>query len=165
LKPTKANKTDKATARDTVSTNSRTALWIVSYFDPQGSVLDPAAGKDAFFGRFKNAEKYRCEILDGSDFFQWTKKVDWIITNPPYSIYDLFLEHALEVADNVVFFVPLMKAFKNNRTQRMVSEYGGLREIVYMGTGAQHGFAVGFPVGCLHYQRGYKGDCEITEYF
>lgn len=87
--------------------------------------------------------------------------MDWIITNPPYSIYDHFLKHAFEVADNVVFFVPIAKAFKSNKVQRMVIEYGGLKELVYMGGGQKHGFAFGFPVGCLHYQRSFVGDCRI----
>jgi len=44
----------------------------------------------------------------------------------------------------------------------MVIDYGGLKEIVYMGGGSKHGFAFGFPVGCLHYQKGFVGDCKIT---
>ena len=160
--PTKPNKTDKATASDTVFTKNTTAKWIVDYFKPQGSILEPAAGENAFYNLFDNEEKYRCEITDGLDFFGWDKKVDWIITNPPYSIYDHFLQKAFSIADNVVFFVPIAKAFKSNKIQQMVIDYGGLKEIVYMGGGSKHGFAFGFPVGCLHYQKGFVGDCKIT---
>ncbi len=162
--PTKANKTGKATAADMVYTNEKTAKWIVDYFNPQGSILEPAAGKDVFYDLF-SGEKYRCEIADGIDFLDWNKKVDWIITNPPFSIYDVFLQKAFSIADNVLFFVPIAKAFKSNKVQQMVIEYGGLKEIVYMGGGSKHGFAFGFPVGCLHYQRNYKGDCKITYEF
>lgn len=161
MKPTQLNRTNKATASDTVLTKTETAKWIVDYFKPKGIMLDPCAGEDAFYNNFIG-EKYRCEIRDGSDFLLWEDKVDWIITNPPYSIYDHFLEHAFNIADNVVFFVPIAKAFKSNKVQKMVSEYGGLKEIVYMGGGGKHGFAFGFPVGCLHYKRGYRGDCKIT---
>ena len=160
-RPTQPNRTSKATAADTVLTPERTAQWIVDHFNPQGSILDPSAGEDAFYKRFTSNDKYRCEIKDGIDFLLWDKRVDWIITNPPYSIYDLFLEHAFKIADNVVFFVPIAKAFKSNTVQIMVQKYGGLREIIYMGTGSHHGFAFGFPVGCLYYKRGYSGDCKI----
>ena len=34
----------------------------------------------------------------------------------------------------------------------MVKEYGDIKEIINMGTGAQHGFKVGFPVGCIYYK-------------
>lgn len=163
--PTKANKTGKATASDTVYTRKATAQWIVSYFKPDGLILDAAAGNDAFFNCYKHLSAWRCEIRDGLDFFDWHKPIDWIITNPPYSIYDNFLQHAFKVSDNVVFFVPIAKAFKSNKIQQMVIEYGGLSEIVYMGSGSKHGFAFGFPVGCLHYQRGYKGAAKITYQF
>ena len=163
--PTKPNKTGKATAADTVYTKKETAEWIVSYFKPHGFVLDASAGGDVFFNCFQGSTAWRCEISDGLDFFKWDKPVDWIITNPPYSIYDSFLEHAFNVSDNVVFFVPIAKAFKSNKIQQMVIKYGGLKEIVYMGGGSKHGFAFGFPVGCLHYQRGYKGDCKLTYKF
>jgi hypothetical protein len=161
-KPTKPNRTTKATAADTVFTKNTTAQWIVNYFKPTGSILEPAAGENAFYNLFVNEEKYRCEISDGIDFFEWDKKVDWIITNPPYSIYDSFLEKAFSISDNVVFFVPIAKAFKSNKIQIMVENYGGLKEIVYMGGGSKHGFAFGFPVGCLYYQRGYNCLCKIT---
>lgn len=161
-KPTMPNKTDRATAADTVFTSYRTAQWIVDYFKPHGTILEPAAGKNVFFDLFTNEQKFRCEITDGIDFFDWEKQVDWIITNPPYSIYDLFLQKAFSVSNNVVFFVPIAKAFKSNKVQKMVMKYGGLREIVYMGGGSRHGFSFGFPVGCLYYKRNYNGLCKIT---
>lgn len=161
-KPTKANKTQKATAADTAYTNIETAKWIIDYFKPSGSILEPAAGRDAFYSQFNNEIKYRCEIADGIDFFDCKTKVDWIITNPPYSIYDLFINHCFELADNVALFVPIAKAFKSNKIQELVSRYGGLKEIIYMGGGSRHGFNFGFPVGCLYYKKNYIGDCKIT---
>lgn len=138
------------------------AKWIIDYFNPQGSILEPCAGENAFYDQFTNAEKYRCEIEDGIDFFEWDKKVDWIITNPPYSIYDHFLEKAFSVSDNVVFFVPIQKAFKSEKIERMVLRYGGLKEIIFMGGGRKHKLPFGFVVGCLYYKKGFVGDCKIT---
>lgn len=164
MRPTKPNTTHKATAADTVYTNVDTAKKIIDYFNPQGSILDPCAGRDAFFSNYKNTDKFRCEIYEGTDFLKWERPVDWIITNPPYSIYDIFLEKCFYISDNVVLFVPIAKAFKSNKVQKMVNDYGGLKEIIYMGGGGKHGFGFGFPVGCLYYKRGYKGDCKITNW-
>jgi hypothetical protein len=161
-KPTKANKTKEATASDTVYTKFETAKFIVDYFNPIGTICEPCSGEDVFYNLFQNEIKYKCEIQFGTDFFNFDTKVDYIITNPPYSIYDEFLKHSFSVADNVIFFVPIAKAFKSNKVQTMVEEYGGLKEILYMGGGSKHGFGFGFPVGCLHYQRNYKGNCKIT---
>ena len=52
--PTKPNKTGIATAADKVYTKQSTAEWIINYYNPQGSILEPAAGKNAFFNLFKN---------------------------------------------------------------------------------------------------------------
>jgi len=158
--PTKPNTTGKATASDVVMTPPSVARWIVSQFPVSGKSLDPCAGDNAFFNALPEP-KERCEISDGLDFFEYTGKVDWIITNPPYSIYDRILEHCFNTADNVVLFVPVAKAFKSMKTERMVEHYGGLKEIIFMGSGGKYGFGFGFPVGCLYYKRGYTGDCRI----
>jgi len=137
------------------------AALIVGYFKPAGRCLDPCRGEGAFFDAMPEPKDW-CEIAEGRDFLAYDGRAEWIITNPPYSIYDAFLERALAVADNVVFFVPVAKAFKSARVERMVRDYGGLKEIVFMGGGGRYGFGFGFPVGCLYYQRGYSGDCKIT---
>lgn len=156
------NKT--ATANDVVMTNPETARRIVEHFRPQGVCLDPCAGENAFFNSLP-FPKHRCEISEGTDFFEWSQHVDWIITNPPYSIYDAFLEHAFSISNNVVFMVPISKAFKSDRTERLVDTYGGLKEIIYLGTGRQNGFPFGFSVGCLHYQKGYCGDIRVEKWY
>ena len=155
--PTQPNRTGKSTPNDVVMTPIKTALDIINHFNPKGSILEPCKGTGMFYDNFKNEEKYWCEISEGKDFFDWNKKVDWIITNPPFSIYDLFFKKSLEIADNVVFFCPLNKAFKSMGVDKMIQEYGGLKEVIHMGGGGRHGFPFGFPVGCLYYQRNYEG--------
>ena len=161
MKPTKSNRTGKATESDNVMTPTHIAEAIVERYKPKGFVLEPARGTGNIFNELKKPKDW-CEINQNRDFFDYNKKVDWIITNPPYSIYDLFLEHCFEVADNVVLLVPIAKAFKSMRVEKMVSEYGGLKEIWLMGSGTKCGFAFGFPTGCLYYKRGYKGDIKYV---
>lgn len=158
-KPTKPNKTKKATASDSVMTPPHIARMIVRHFKPSGMVLEPARGIGNIYNELTGKKDW-CEINEGKDFFDYNKKVDWIITNPPYSIYDKFLEHAFEIADNVVFLVPIAKAFKSMNIERMVDKYGGLKEIYVIGSGSRCGFAFGFPTGCLHYQRNYTGSIK-----
>ena len=157
-------KSSKCVANDIVMTDRNKARQIVQYFQPAGTCLDPCAGTNAFFDNLPEP-RFRCEIAEGIDFFDYSDPVDWIITNPPYSIYDAFLQHAFNLAANIVFLVPISKAFKSDKIERMVDAYGGLREIVYMGTGRQNGFPFGFPVGCLHYQRGYVGPIHVTKWY
>jgi hypothetical protein len=160
----KSNKTGKSTPNDVVMTNPETAKWIVNYFKPIGICLDPCAGNNAFYNSMLEP-KIRLEISEGSDFFEFNQNVDWIITNPPFSIYDEFLFHAFKIAKNVVWFVPLNKAFKSKKIDQAIQQFGGLKEIVMMGGGGKHGFPFGFPVGCLHYQKNYVGDIKLTRHY
>jgi hypothetical protein len=157
----KPNKTKKANQTDLVMTNPSLAKVILDYFNPTGIVFEPARGDGAFYNQMKDPKGW-CEITDGRDFFDYDRKVDWIVTNPPYSIYDQFLLKCFEVADNVVLLVPLAKAFKSKKIDMAIQEYGGLKEVLMLGGGGEVGFKFGFPVGCLYYQRGYKGKVKIT---
>lgn len=157
----KPNKTKKQNQTDKIMTNESLAIKIIKHFNPTGLILEPCRGTGSFYNNF-NIEKDWCEIDENKDFFEYNKKANWIITNPPYSIYDSFLLKAFEVADNVVFLVPLAKAFKSKKIQDAIDEYGGLKEILYIGGGGQIGFPFGFPCGCLYYKKGYKGDIKFT---
>lgn len=157
--PTKPNKTGNATVSDNVQTPINIAKMIVSMFSPQGFILEPCRGDGNIYNELPEPKDW-CEIKEGKDFFDYRCKVDWIITNPPFSIYDRFLEHCFTIADNVVLLVPIAKAFKSMRIERIVDTYGGLKTIWLIGSGSKCGFAFGFPTGCLYYQRGYRGKIE-----
>ena len=159
MKPTKPNRTGNSTASDSVMTPPHIAKMVVNHYKPTGLVLEPAMGTGNIYRELTNKKDW-CEITKGRDFFDYNKKVDWIITNPPYSIYDRFLEHCFELADNVVLLVPIAKAFKSMKIERLVDKYGGLKEIWLIGSGTKCGFAFGFPTGCLYYKKGYKGLIE-----
>ncbi len=157
--PTMPNRTGRATASDSVQTPPEIARMIIGYFQPKGFILEPCAGEGNFYNELPSPKDW-CEITRGRDFFEYHRRVDWIITNPPYSIYDRFLRHCFEVSDNVVLLTPIAKAFKSMTIEKLVDFYGGLRTIWLIGSGTKCGFAFGFPTGCLYYQRGYKGKIE-----
>lgn len=156
------NRTGKATKNDEIMTKPETAKWIVDYFNPSGKILDPCRGEGAFYNAMDEKQREWCEIKENKDFFDYEKFVNWIITNPPYSIFDNFLLHSFKVANNVVLFCPLQKVFKSKKLDQEIYKYGGVREVVNMGSGGQHGFPFGFVVGAIHYQRGYRGDIKYT---
>ena len=148
---------------DVVYTPRHISKAIIEYYDPQGKYLDPCRGNGAFYD-YVNCDKDYCEIHDGKDFFAYNSRVDWIISNPPFSIYDEFLKKSFEVADNVVYLIPLYKVFKSNRYFDMVNKYGGIREVLIIGSGSVCNFNMGFLVGMCYYKRGYSGDCKISNF-
>ena len=163
--PTKPNTTGKSTPNDVVMTPEKTAIKIINHFQPTGSILEPCRGDGTFYKNFPNKDKDWCEISEGKDFLQYEKHVDWIITNPPFSIFDNFLTHALKWSDNVVFFCPLNKVFKSIKLDKIIYQYGGIKEVVHMGGGGVHGFPFGFVVGCIYYKRDYNGPIEYTRMY
>lgn len=50
---------------------------------------------------------YRGYGTGGIDFLSTSKKVDWIITNPPYKYATEFAKHALECSNNVAFLLKI----------------------------------------------------------
>jgi hypothetical protein len=76
-----------------------------------------------------------CEVRDGRDFFAWREPVDWIVSNPPYSIFSEFLRHAFRVAQDIVFLIPVNKAFNSDRMMREIWTWGGIPTVYVVGGG------------------------------
>ena len=87
---------------DVVFTPDWLAKQIVGMFDIKGNVLEPCKGEGAFL-KYLPEDTEWCEIAEGKNYYDYNKKVDWIVTNPPYSDYNRFLEHSFALADNIVF--------------------------------------------------------------
>lgn len=146
-----------ANPADIVMTDRVVARKIVQHFKPSGLVLDPCKGAGAFLDEMPGSSW--CEVRDGRDFFEWHSHVDWLVSNPPFSIFYEWLVHSMDIADNIVYLIPLGKVWQSNRVLRKVHDWGGIREILIVGNGRKElGFPVGFAVGAVHFQRGYRGD-------
>ena len=147
--------TESVRADDIILTPDEVARDVVDFFRPAGRILDPCKGDGAFLKHMPGADW--CEIREGRDFYQWTKPVDWIVSNPPYSIFSDFLRHSFTVAANIVYLIPINKAFNSDRMMREVAEYGGIQSIYVVGGGGALGFPIGFCIGAVHYRRRYDG--------
>jgi hypothetical protein len=145
---------------DVVYTPEDVSQRIVSYLQPEGLCLDPCKGDGAFLKFLPEGSEY-CELKEGKDFFDYKCKVNWIIGNPPYSIFKEFLEHSFNLADNVSFLVPTNKIFQRQVVMEMINKFGGIRSIIIYGSGSLIGFPFGFSVGNFHFQKSYRGGAEI----
>jgi hypothetical protein len=148
---------------DVVYTPRAVAEDIVDFFKPTGVCLDPCRGTGVFYELLPEPKTW-CEIADGVDFFSHVDKADWIVSNPPYSIFDKWLTHSLTIADNIVYLIPVNKLMSSLKKLRRVYDYGGISHIRYYGTGRSIGFPFGFPVGAVYMKRGYVGDMGISFY-
>ena len=146
---------------DVVFTPEKIASKICSMYNIVGKVLEPCKGEGAFM-KYLPKNTMWCEIADGRNFYDFNEKVDWIVTNPPYSDFNRFLEHSFELADNVVLLTPVAKMMKSMGTIRQIFKYGGMVSCFYIGA-SRCGFPFGFPCGAWHLQRGYTGDTKFAE--
>jgi hypothetical protein len=144
---------------DVVYTPDDVARAVVERFRPSGRILDPCKGDGAFMRYMPGAEW--CEIREGRDFFGWTEPVDWIVSNPPYSIFADFLQHSFCVANNIVFLIPVNKAFNSDRMMREIWTWGGIQTVYVIGGGRALGFPIGFCIGAVHFCRGYRDGMHV----
>jgi len=146
---------------DIVYTPRVVASDIVRWLNPKGICLDPCRGDGAFYDYLPEGRDY-CEIREGKDFFDYSHKVDWIIGNPPYSIFEQFLQKSFALADNVAFLVPTNKIFQRQIIMDRINNYGGIKSAIVYGSGQLLGFPFGFSVGLFHFQKGYSGDTRLV---
>ena len=148
-------------SNDDIQTPVELAECIVKYFNPTGHVLEPCAGDGHFLRYLPSAEW--CEIKQGRDFLSYQGRVNWIVTNPPWSQIRPFLQHSFKVADNVVFLMTVNHAWTKARL-RIARENGfGLRTLLLVDTPKSFPQS-GFQLGAVHYERGWKGAVDLIDY-
>lgn len=146
---------------DDISTPLEISLQILNKFNLHGFVLDAFKGNGSFYNQYpEGLDKDWCEIKENKDFFNYNKKVDWIITNPPYSIFDEVLKHSFEIADNIVYLVPLSKVVSSMGRIRKIKEYGGV-PYIYIISASKCNFPFGFPACAIYFKRNYNGNTKI----
>lgn len=155
----------KNNPNDKVYTPNETAKMIIdtinTKFGISGTILDPCKGPGAFYNNFPdNCQKEYCEIDEGIDFFKYNKKVDWAISNPPYSIFEEFHKKAMEIADNIVWLIPINKLTSSGRRIADLAKWGGIKYMMVL-TSKEANFPFGFGLGVIYLQKGYKGPFEI----
>jgi hypothetical protein len=153
---------------DMIITPDNVSEDIVRHFHAKygisGDVLDPFFGEGSFYWQFAYILKYAGEkdryfghdIIDGYDFFKNESRYSWIISNPPYSSFTRVLQHSMELADNIVYLIPINKITSSMGRVRRILEWGGIPEIrIY--EPKECGFRFGFALGAVYLKRGYAG--------
>lgn len=160
------DKTTNKAYSDVWMTPESFAHSVVNHFKPTGRVLEPCCGTGEGGYITHPAFTDWCEVRKDKDFFDWEDKVDWIITNPPYSIIVQMLEGSLVVADNVVFApIKINEIMSSKKRNRMVKALGhGIKEVVIIDTPPKPFPQTGFQYWIIHWKRGHKGDITFTDW-
>jgi hypothetical protein len=148
---------------DVIMTPPEICKKIVRYFNPSGKLLEPAKGTGNFFKELKKfGDTDWCEISKNKDFMNYNKKVDWIITNPPWSKIRDFLNKSMECSDNVVFLFTINHLWTKARLRDIEKQNFGICEIIIFDTPKNFPQS-GFQVGCVYLKRYYKGDIKFSK--
>ena len=140
---------------DVVFTPDWLAKKMCLIFPISGSIFEPCKGEGVFL-KYLPPHTQWAEITEGKNLYDFNEHIDWIVTNPPYSDFNRFLNHCFKIADNVVLLVPVAKMFKSLGTLETIYNYGGIVAFYYL-SASKAGFPFGFPCGVCYIKRGYKG--------
>jgi hypothetical protein len=80
---------------------SKSHIDMIEYNDNE-IWLDPCKNNGSYYNQFPNNNKDYCEILENKDFFNYNKKVDIIIQNPPYSLIDKWIDKNIELKPRII---------------------------------------------------------------
>ena len=144
-----------------VYTPAYLAEEIVNHYAPTGRLLEPCKGEGAFLQFMPGADW--CEIQEDRSFYDYENKVDWIITNPPWSKIRQFLEHSYKIeAENIVFLCNF-NAFVTRARLRDIYENGyGIKEVYCVDNPKSNWPQTGFQLAATHIKRGWAGPMEFT---
>ncbi len=148
---------------DRIYTPRLLAQSIVEHFAPSGSLLEPCKGEGAFVKAMAGyGAVFACEIDEGTDFFDFASRVDWVITNPPWSQFRAFLRHAMSLADNVVFLALMNAWFMRARVQDVRNAGFGYVESLLLPTPPKPWPQTGFQLAAVHIRKSHTGPMKIT---
>ena len=145
---------------DVVMTPTELAEKLVKHFNPQGKGLEPCCGTGNILKFLDNADW--CEISEGKDFFEYNSKVDYIFTNPPFSQIRKFLQHSMELTDNIYFICTINHLWTKARLRDIESAGFGVKEICIFDT-PKNFPQTGFQLGMFYIQRGWNGDIRFNK--
>jgi len=155
LQPNRNYKSD-----DEVMTPDYLAKDIVNWIRPRGKVLEPCCGDGVFLKYLPKADW--CEIKKGRDFFKYKKKVQWIITNPPWSQIRSFLKHSMEISERIIFLVTINHLWTKARLRDMKDAGFGIRKIILIDTPKSFPQS-GFQLGVIEIKKGYRNNIIIID--
>ena len=148
-------------SNDNVMTPPSLARALVRAVQPSGTILEPCAGTGNFVKALRPyGQVHSCEIDRGEDFLAWTQRVDWIVTNPPWSQFRDFLAHSLQIADRVAFVSTLNHLWTRARRQLVKDAGFGIEKIIEFDAPPTWQ-ATGFQLGLVLLTRGYRGGCSV----
>lgn len=132
------------------------------FFKPVGKILDPCRGENKVFHNILQCDY--AEIKEGRNFFDIKEEYDWIIGNPPYSIFNKWIKHSYTIGKDIVYLLPTFKVYNALSLMRLYFKEGYIKHIRLYDTGKDIEWSRSRPICSVHFQVGYFGDTSYSKY-
>lgn len=117
------------------------------------TVLDPFLGGGVFYHNYPQENpKDWCEIEKGRDFFEYDQKVDWVISNPPFSKLNDVLDKCVEVCVKGFGLIFICTGLTVRRVNKVKQKGFIISRIMYFNVKSWFGF----PCLFVLFERGGK---------
>ena len=118
---------------DNFHTPPQIALKMIDMCELQSGdiTLDCCRGESkVFYSNLPNyVTKEWCEILENVDFFDFNKNVDVIVGNPPYSIWNAWIDHTIKLQPKKICYIFSAFNFTPTRLHNIVTQGYGITKI------------------------------------
>ena len=121
----------KQNSNDIIYTPKPVAIKMIEMCNIQEGmkVLDPSKGGGVFYDNLPdNCIKDYCEITDDKDFFNNYEKYDLIIGNPPYSLWDKWIEHTMKLTNKFCYILGCFN-FTDARIRKILNSGFGITKL------------------------------------
>ena len=155
-----SDKLRKEGGNDIIYTPLPIALKMIEMCDiKEGEkVLDPCRGKGVFYDNLPlTCIKSYCEITENKDFFDDNNNYDLIIGNPPYSIWDKWLEHTMNHTNKFCYIMNMWN-LTDKRVRNIINKGYGITKI--------HLLKIDWWFGCQYivvFEKGIKSIITVED--
>lgn len=121
------------------------------------TILEPTSGEGNLVKAIES-EHITPFIYTPSNFFEFDKRVDCIVGNPPFTPMKLgyaILERCFELSDNIIFLMPWLSLINSEKRTELYFNKG-LKTITHLPRRAFNGSRVQTCI--MQFQDGYRGD-------
>ena len=117
-------KSDKTSKGDERYTPACAIEPLIPYLKREHVIYEPTSGKSNNIVNFLNDKGFKVISSDNTDFLRDSlPQFDMIVTNPPYSKKDVFLEKCYEIGKPFALLLPV-SALQGKKRGKMFSKYG-----------------------------------------
>lgn len=124
----------RKTANDKIYTPKEAAEIMINLcsINENDLVLDPSKGGGVFYNNLPECKKEYCEIEENKDFFNYKGKPDLIIGNPPYSLWNEWIDKTIQLNPKNFCYIWGMYNFTPHRIKKIEEAGYGIKKLVFL---------------------------------